>query len=141
MVVKEVFSTQVGLRIEDHSAPPSIADSETITAAVNIIGDFNGGVRLRCSRALIRRAAAIMFDRAPERLTGDDERDVAGELTNIVAGNIKALMPGENSLSLPTIIEGSDYRVSTVDVKRCDDFGFALDGASMVVTVVECGSD
>jgi hypothetical protein len=50
-------------------------------------------------------------------------------------------MPGENSLSLPTIIEGSDYRVSTVDVKRSDDFGFTLDGATMVLTVVECGSD
>ena len=110
-----------------------------MTAAIHISGDFHGGIRLDCSRVLIRRAAAIMFNQPEDQLNDDDERDVVGELTNVVAGNIKALIPGSNSISLPTIIDGSDYRVSTLDVKSSEGFSFTLDGEGMTVTVLEHG--
>jgi len=136
-VVHSVWSTQLGLEIFDAVGPPPPPTSPTITAAIHLNGDFHGVIRFECSRVLIRRAASIMFAMPEEDLVLDDERDVVGELTNVVAGNIKALIPGSNSISLPTIIEGSDYRVSTVNVESSDDFGFTLDGEAMIVTVVE----
>ena len=81
-----------------------------------------------------------MFDLPAEQLADDDDRDVIGELANVIAGNIKALMPGSNSISLPTIVEGSDYHVSTLDVRSSADFSFTLDGESMTVTVMEHGN-
>lgn len=138
-VVRGIWKTQLDLNLEDHEGVTTANDETTITAAVHIAGDFSGGIRLRCSRVLIRRAAAIMFETPADRLTTDDELDVVGELTNVVAGNIKAMIPGSNSLSLPTIIEGSDYRVSSLDVKTSDDYGFALEGETMFVTVIEHG--
>jgi CheY-specific phosphatase CheX len=139
-IVRDVWSTQLGLSIEDLPGAPSIADAATITAAIHITGDFRGGIRLECSRSLVRGAASIMFDQPAETLTREDEIDVVGELANVVAGNIKALIPGNNSLSLPTIVEGSDYQVSTVDVKTTDDYGFSHDGEAMILTFVEHGS-
>jgi len=136
-VVRTVWSTQLDLDVVDVAGPPPPPTSPTITAAIHIHGDFHGVIRLECSRVLIRRAAAVMFATREEALSLDDERDVVGELTNVVAGNIKALIPGSNSISLPTIIEGSDYRVSTLNIESSDDFGFALDGEAMIVTVVE----
>jgi chemotaxis protein CheX len=137
-VVRNVWSTQLDLAIVDAE---TVADAawrgESHTAVIHIGGGFDGGVRLRCSRNLVRRAAAVMFDRSVERLSRDDERDVIGELANVVAGNIKALLPGRNSLSLPIIVEGRDYRISTVDVKWADTYAFELDGEPMTVTVVE----
>jgi len=138
-VVRSVWSTQLGLEIQTIGGPIPAPTSPTLTAAIHISGDFHGAIRLECSRNLIRRAAAIMFAVPESGLTEDDERDVVGELTNVVAGNLKALIPGSNSISLPTIIEGSDYRVSTLDVESSDDFGFTLEGETMIVTVVEHG--
>ncbi len=136
-IVRAVWSTQLGLDIQDGDAALFDQGGETLTAAIHISGDFHGGIRAECSRPLIRRAAAVMFSLREEDLTPDDERDVVGELTNVIAGNIKALIPGKNSLSLPTIVEGTDYQVSTLDVKSSDDLVFALDGELIVVTVLE----
>jgi chemotaxis protein CheX len=108
-----------------------------MTAAVQINGDFHGGIMIRCERDLLRRAAAIMFDQPEESLAREDEIDVIGELANVVAGNLKALYPGTNSISLPTIIEGTDYKVSAVDVRSSDEYVFTLDGAALIVTVIE----
>lgn len=139
-IVHDVWSTQLGLSIDDLKVPANTTETTTITAAIHITGDFRGGIRLESSRALVRRAASIMFDQPEDTMTREDELDVIGELANVIAGNIKALIQGNNSLSLPTIIDGSDYQISTVDVKTSDDYRFALDGEAMVLTVVEHGS-
>lgn len=136
-VVHDVWSTQLGLEIRNIEEVFGRASLQTLTAAVHISGSFHGGIRIECSRALVRRAATIMFDQPEDAISLEDERDVIGELTNVVAGNIKALIPGHNSISLPTIIDGSDYKVSTVDVKTSEDIHFTLDGEPLVVTVIE----
>jgi chemotaxis protein CheX len=139
-VIRSVWSTQLDLEILDDRTPPENPDAPTLTAAIHIGGDFRGGIRLECSRSIVRRAASIMFGLPEERLSKDDERDVVGELTNVVAGNLKALIPGANSISLPIIIDGTDYEVSTPEVRASDDYRFVLDGERMTVTVLEYGS-
>lgn len=139
-IVHGVWSTQLGLEIADvpiSSEPPR---APTITAAIHIDGDFRGGIRFCSSQTIARRAGAVMFNVAEDHVTEDDERDVVGELTNVIAGNIKALMRGSNSISLPTIVEGSDYKVSAIDIKSTKNFVFVLDGEFMTVTVFEHGS-
>jgi len=139
-IVRSVWSTQLGLEILDAEEAVQPSSTATMTAAIHISGDYHGGIRLECSRTIVRSAASIMFDIPADQLVDDDERDVIGELANVVAGNVKALIPGTNSISLPTIVEGSDYRVSTLDVRSSADYSFTLDGDSMTVTVMEHGS-
>ena len=139
-IVRTVWSTQLGLEILDVDDADRSSSTPTMTAAIHISGDFHGGIRLECSRTIVRSAASIMFDLPADQLVDDDDRDVIGELANVVAGNIKALIPGTNSISLPTIVEGNDYRVSTLDVRSSAAYSFTLDGESMTVTVVEHGS-
>jgi len=136
-IVRGVFRTQLGFEISDGPADTVESPESTVTAAIHISGAFRGAVRLECDRRLVRRAAAVMFSQPESELTREDEVDVIGELTNVVAGNIKALLPGDNSISLPTIVDGSDYTVSTVDIRSSEDYRFFLDGMAMVVTVVE----
>ena len=138
-MVRGVWSTQLGLEIQNADGPVTPSTAPTITAAIHISGDFRGWIRLECSRVLIRRAASIMFNLPEDQLSEDDEHDVVGELTNVVAGNIKALIPGSNSISLPTIIDGSDYKVSTLNIQSSEDFHFTLDGEAMTVTLLEHG--
>ena len=139
-VVRSVWSTQLGLEIQDADDSGKTAPSPTMTAAIHISGDYRGGIRLECSRALVQRAGSIMFDLPADQISEEDERDVVGELTNVIAGNIKALIPGSNLISLPTIVEGTDYKVSTLTAKSCDDFAFVLDGESLTFTIFEHAS-
>ena len=138
--VRAIWTVQLGLEIADAVLTPDELQGDTVTAAVHIHGDFTGSVLLRGSRALVRRAAEVMFASRGGSVTDDDQRDVAGELANVIAGNLKALVPGHSSISLPTIIEGAAYSVHSLDVRACQDVGFTLDGEPMVVTVVEHGS-
>jgi CheY-specific phosphatase CheX len=139
-VVHRFWSTQLDLTIQDADrqaeavAPHGI---HTMTAAVHISGDFLGGIRVECTRTLVRRVAAVMFDRGEDDLTEDDERDVIGEIANVFAGNVKALIPGSSSISLPTVIDGSDYTVASLDVASLQAYGFVHDGEPMVVTILE----
>ena len=54
----------------------------------------------------------------------DDVRDVMGELANMVAGNLKSLLPRGVDLSMPSVVEGSDYalRVCGVNAVERTDF-------------------
>ncbi len=136
-IVRSVWSTQLGLDLDLEPGHAASIPPPLMTAAVHISGDLSFGVRMVAGRDLVRRAAAVMFDRDPDRLEVADERDVLGELTNIIAGNLKSLLPGANSISLPTLVDGTDYTVSTTDVRSSHDFGFSLDGAPFVLTLIE----
>lgn len=82
---------------------------QTLMGSVRITGDWEGAVTLNCSIALARQITAIMF-RIPEHQTTSDQiHDALGELTNMVGGNIKALLPLPNRLSIPDVVEGIDY--------------------------------
>ena len=135
--VHAIWTVQLGLEIADAVLTADRFQGDTVTAAVQIHGDFTGSVLLRASRALVRRAAGIMFATRGGPVIDDDQRDVAGELANVIAGNLKAMVPGHSSISLPTIVEGSDYSVHSLDPSASRDVGFTLDGEPMVVTVVE----
>jgi chemotaxis protein CheX len=135
--VRAIWTVQLGLEIADAVLTADELQGDTVTASVNIHGDFTGSVLLRGSRALVRRAAEVMFVSHGGPVTDDDQRDVAGELANVIAGNLKALVPGHSSISLPTVIEGSAYSVHSLDASASREVGFTVDGEPMVVTVVE----
>lgn len=89
-------------------APGSpMAAGPFLAATVTISGGWRGRVTLCCSAALARWAAAAMFQ-SPLAAAGDRElRDAVGELANILAGNVKGLLPASTTLSLPEIACGT----------------------------------
>jgi chemotaxis protein CheX len=48
-------------------------------------------------------AAAAMFGLSAVELTDAEVTDAVGELTNIIGGNIKSLLPGPSRLSMPVV--------------------------------------
>lgn len=76
---------------------------DTIIATVDITGTPSARVELACSPALARAVAAAMFATGEDALEHDAVFDAVGELVNIVGGNVKALVDGEASLSLPAL--------------------------------------
>lgn len=114
-ILQTIWSTQLGLELDDpgqHSDRMIDSEDGLMTGTVQISGGFAGAVHLVCDRMVIRTAAATMFSVPENDLSDEDLRDALGELTNMVGGNIKTLLSGTEYISLPTVIEGSDYGIA-----------------------------
>lgn len=81
-----------------------------MTSCVQITGEWEGAVAVYCTSSLARKAAAIVFDKPNEAINFEEMQDILGEIANITGGNIKSSLPGSAALSLPSVVEGRDYR-------------------------------
>lgn len=109
-IVESVCSSVLGLSIVEAIGPGAAAGTTGLTARTTVEGAWSGAVVVRCDRAFADACAAILFEGEP---CGPAEaRDALGELTNIIAGNLKALLPSPSQLSLPMV--GGDEPVELV---------------------------
>jgi chemotaxis protein CheX len=90
-----------------HGPVPSGA--ETICGIVHISGTFNGFVSVVCRQSLARKIGEILFKHPGAALSYQEMQDAMRELTNMIGGNIKGLLPEPSSLSLPVVApQGQD---------------------------------
>jgi chemotaxis protein CheX len=62
-------------------------------------------------------------------------QDAITELSNMVGGNIKALLPQPSRLSLPTVFEGQDYKLRVPGAVCVSRLIFESQGSQFVVTM------
>ena len=53
-----------------------------------------------------------MFGCEPDDLGDEEVLDALGEVANMVGGNVKGMIDADCKLSLPTVAEGSNFRVA-----------------------------
>ena len=107
-----------------------------VTGLVQLSGTFQGAVMIQCPEALGSELTAAMLQGAQAPGAGDMV-DALGELTNMFAGNIKALLPKPSSISLPTVAFGSDYEIDVVGTSVRARVSLLCDGRPFVVTLLE----
>lgn len=105
-VTRAVWEATLGeelLAVGPAADPPA-----PLTGCVHLSGEWAGSVLLELPPSVARRAAAAMLELAVDGTTDEDLADAVCELTNMIGGNVKALVPGVNSLSLPHVLAGVD---------------------------------
>jgi chemotaxis protein CheX len=107
-IVQSVFETMMTLAVSEDGTPwfPS---ADRLTSAVHLAGDWNGAVLLECSRSQACRFAGRFLSQDPTASVDDDVRDVLGELANMIGGNLKCVLTRGIVLSMPSVVDGSDY--------------------------------
>jgi CheY-specific phosphatase CheX len=115
---------------------PQAEVEPAVTGFVSIDGAWNGAVMVRCPITLATTLTASMFQAASPP-TFDDVRDALGELTNMVAGNVKALLPSPCNLSLPAVALGTDYALSVLGTTTLASVSFTCDGNPLLVTLLQ----
>lgn len=132
--VKDFATRMLSVQVTDcsvHKIGPSLILNEpaNVVALIGLAGMVRGTVVL----SLPPKTAIAMYNRIMgESVTevDGDVADAAAEYANIIAGGTKARMlrEGEDAieLSLPQIIEGDEYKVSSP--VRHDWVGFSFDG-------------
>lgn len=68
-----------------------------------IEGAWQGEVLIRCDEPLGRAAAATFFALPPDEVGVSEDPDTIAELTNVLGGNLKCLLPPGCHLSLPRV--------------------------------------
>jgi chemotaxis protein CheX len=115
-VCKDVFNEFLGESLD--VKPPYFMDRENISqwdisAVIGLSGEARGAVVISMKDALAFKLTSILTGRAHQVLY-EDVVDAAGEIINIIAGNVKYELESTFKLviSLPTIVKGKDHSIN-----------------------------
>jgi len=64
-------------------------------------------------------------------------RDTMGELANMLAGNLKSVLPHGIGLSMPSVVEGTDYSLRICGGNLIDRMAFSGEMGVIWVTLIE----
>ncbi|MBK7972631.1 MAG: chemotaxis protein CheX [Deltaproteobacteria bacterium] len=122
-LAETVWTSVLGLNLARAEAPPANGSTRHMIGCVVITGAWEGAVTIECPESMAKKAAGIMFGTEPEAASDDEVRDALGELANMIGGNVKALLPSPSQLSLPTVAEGKEFKLTvpgTHEVRHVD---------------------
>jgi chemotaxis protein CheX len=95
--------------LQAEAVPAEGEPSAVATGCIQITGAWKGAVVLTVEAGLPQAAAAIMFQIEAAAVGDGDARDALGELTNMLGGHVKAMLPGPSQLALPAVLPGADH--------------------------------
>jgi chemotaxis protein CheX len=135
-IVEGAATMMLGL---DLGARSSDEKSErcAIGASVQFAGDWSGALVISCDSTLAHEAAAAMFGCDVDNIDPDELSDALGELANMIAGNVKPLLPAATMLSLPTVVQGSDLRVGVLGAVPSVSLAWHRDDSVLSVAIYE----
>jgi chemotaxis protein CheX len=136
-MVESVFTGMLGFAlVRTHSDALPEPGAARFIGTVHISGSWEGSVVVECPDAFGRSVAASMFGSEPADVTDEELCDVVGELANMTGGNVKALLEGDSTLSLPTVVRGSDFRVIVPGTRLARSLAYECEGHVFEVRVL-----
>ena len=134
-ITGSIFGTMLDLAVNPLDSVAAEGAFE-MTAAVYYAGVWNGALLLECS---LRQAAewGVRLMGIPPPIAAEDARDSLGELCNVLAGNLKPMLPPGVALSTPSVVAGADYSLSVRDsLRETLDFADAY-GPFRIVLIIK----
>jgi flagellar motor switch protein FliN len=125
----ELFELMLSMKL---TVCDSAADAEyqgdRIVASVNFAGDVLGVVSVIAEKNFARIITGKMIDKPLEEVQKEEEiKDVIGEISNIVGGNLKGGFSDSGlvcEISLPSITAGNDFKIEVLNMARYERFSF-----------------
>jgi chemotaxis protein CheX len=133
---KEVWQSILEIEVETTDVFKSSEIEKTLLGFIQITGAWNGTISIHCSASVARRAASVMFGIEEVSASMEEIQDALGELTNMVGGNIKGLLPEHQQcqLSLPACAI-TDHQLYVSDSVEVAKVVFCYNDQSFVVSV------
>lgn len=123
--------------LASETVPVEAADPGQLTGTIQITGAFRGAVILSVPRPVAAAAAATMFALEPSAISEDEERDAIGELTNMIGGHVKSMVPGPSQLAIPTVIPGAEHCLHRGSLQLLAERAMQAPGGAFTVRVME----
>lgn len=106
------------------------------TGFIQVAGVWEGAIVCVASEELVQEITSHLFRLGPGELTVELLHDALGELTNMIGGNLKALLPGPSFLCLPAVIQGSNYSICVPSAQEVAEATFLSRGRPMTVRLL-----
>jgi chemotaxis protein CheX len=137
-IVDDIFGAMAGMQLLPCNKVVTFdAQNGHVVSVVQIVGDWQGAVRLDIDLDLARRACANLTGVEVSELSPQDVRDAAGELANMVGGSVKALCAHGSRLSLPAVTIGRDFEFSLCQGAVIQALSFSHGTGALTVSVIE----
>jgi flagellar motor switch protein FliN len=124
----ETFDAMMAMSLEAVDDGAIGLDENRMVGAVHFGGEVVGVMSFNLTEGFARKVTAAMLGIEVDEIKSTAEiKDVIGELTNIVAGNLKTefLDAGLTCvISTPSITSGSDFKIDPVDIAQPVNFTF-----------------
>lgn len=134
------WDTVLGLDVKSNVESMSLSKYDHMVAAsVQITGAWHGALVLFCPATLARRWASVMFGITSEEASDELVQDALGELANILAGGVKALIPGTCTLTLPTVADGAVFTLRIRGSYVVSEVWFECEGHPFRVSLLAKG--
>jgi chemotaxis protein CheX len=134
-VVQSVFATMMRLEAGE-CATPWFPGANRLTAVVHLAGEWNGAVLVECDRGQACRFAGRFLSIDPPADVDDVVRDVLGEVANMIGGNLKCVLKEGLRLSMPAVMDGSDYSLRVCKAEIREQLAFRCAEGAFWVTVL-----
>jgi chemotaxis protein CheX len=129
-----VFSTMLEISLCPVDRGPE-SERYELTAAVYYVGAWQGALLLECSTEQAMEWGSRLMGLASP-IAVEDARDSLGELCNVLAGNLKPLLPQGVGLSTPSVVRGADYTLRVCNTTLCERLHFADPLGDFRVTLI-----
>ncbi|MGO9271401.1 MAG: chemotaxis protein CheX [Terriglobia bacterium] len=132
----EILEFMLGVQVGElpESAPRNAAN---MTAMIGLAGELSGILSVRCPAAAAATLASRMLG-AEVTPSDSDTRDALGEIANVIAGTLKAKVPGLDDaclLSTPTIVIGLDYKLFSISNSTSISVALQFEGQPLWITL------
>ncbi len=134
-IVEAVAQTMLKLELKTCDSP-WFPDADRLTAVVHLTGVWNGAVLLECSRELACCFAARFLSIGLPKAVDEVVLDVLGELANMIGGNLKCVLTQGIGLSMPSVVNGSDYSLRVCGAEIQNRLSFQCDDGEFWVTIL-----
>jgi chemotaxis protein CheX len=133
--VTDIWATFMSAKASPTDEPfkPKGKDN-TLAGCVQITGEWQGSVTLYAPKEIGRKVAATMYGLDKTEVEDQQIQDVVGEITNILAGNIKSILPATCSISLPCVAV-TDFDLHHPGSEMLTAVNFECEGLSFLVVL------
>ena len=135
--VTDTWSSLLGMEASPTDKPfePTEKDN-TLAGCVQITGEWQGTLTLYAPKEIGKKVAATIYGLDQAEVNDQQIRDVTGEITNILAGNIKSLFPPPCFLSLPSVAV-TDYNLHHPGSQTLTAVNFECEGLPFLVILLQ----
>lgn len=133
---REVFAAMITTDLRVAETPAWRPD---VTAMIGLGGQRPGIVAINCPKETASFIARTMLGDPGMELSNSDLKDALGEVTNMIAGNIKVWFNNQGIsclLSVPTVITGTQFDIDVMAGGKRQTVGFNTEGYPFNVELI-----
>ena len=135
-VISDLFLTMLRMEVNPSDDLPA-PHPGVLTAVVYFAGSYQGAVLMECSPDLAFHFTEQLMSIERPTAINEDVRDTLGEIANMIGGNLKALLPAGVALSLPSVVQGSEYSLHVKRSRVVTRIPFSTGFGGFSVTFIE----